>query len=338
MALAQPAISEPRTPTPITASTKNTPASRTWPTAPSLGPMGMARRTRRYGSRATAGASWKTRRSAPAGTTSSFCANFTPSAMSWAQPWKPPAYIGPSRPCMWAITLCSGALADDQREGEEDDEDDHESQGDVQRAVHRGPPAESSGVVPPAAAVWLAEPSEAERVRRTGRSPPRGPPPPWPGGSGRVGAGPSGGPTRWGRGRRGAASDGVSGRRVRTRRVPSRPATPWRRGRRGRSPCGGGGPRRSRGGGGAPAPGGPRRRRRTSRGSRAHAQRHRRRRRRRRGGPGRRAARSCGRGAGGPGAGRRRARRPGSRCPARRPRSASRSRCRTGWYGPSPGR
>ena len=107
LAEAQPAISEPSTPTPMTASTKKMPASTTWPTAPSPGPMGMASRTRRYGRRATAGASWKIRRSAPAGTMSSFCANFTPSATSWAQPWKPPAYIGPRRPCMWAITLCS---------------------------------------------------------------------------------------------------------------------------------------------------------------------------------------------------------------------------------------
>lgn len=107
LAEAQPAMSEPRTPTPMTARTKKMPASMTSPTAPSLGPIGMARRTSRYGRRATAGASWKIRRSAPAGTMSSFCANFTPSATSWAQPWKPPAYIGPRRPCMWAITLCS---------------------------------------------------------------------------------------------------------------------------------------------------------------------------------------------------------------------------------------
>src|SRR3954465_7911342 len=63
--------------------------------------------TTRYGMSATAGASVKIRRSAAAGTTSSFWANFTPSATSCAQPWKPPAYIGPSRPCMCAITLCS---------------------------------------------------------------------------------------------------------------------------------------------------------------------------------------------------------------------------------------
>ena len=46
-------------------------------------------------------------RSAAAGVMSSFWTNFTPSATSWAHPWKPPAYIGPSRPCMCAITLCS---------------------------------------------------------------------------------------------------------------------------------------------------------------------------------------------------------------------------------------
>ena len=40
--------------------------------------------------------------------------------MSCAQPWKAPAYIGPSRPCMCAITLCS-AWPDDQRQGEEGD-------------------------------------------------------------------------------------------------------------------------------------------------------------------------------------------------------------------------
>src|SRR5690349_9525634 len=33
--------------------------------------------------------------------------NFTPSAMSCAQPWNLPAYIGPSRLCMCAICLCS---------------------------------------------------------------------------------------------------------------------------------------------------------------------------------------------------------------------------------------
>ena len=56
---------------------------------------------------ATAGASLNTVRSAAAGTMSSFCANFTPSATSCAQPWKPPAYIGPRRDCMCAIALCS---------------------------------------------------------------------------------------------------------------------------------------------------------------------------------------------------------------------------------------
>src|SRR5215207_10633909 len=37
----------------------------------------------------------------------SFCTNFTPSATSCAQPWKPPAAIGPTRLCMCAIALCS---------------------------------------------------------------------------------------------------------------------------------------------------------------------------------------------------------------------------------------
>ena len=56
---------------------------------------------------ATNGARRKTHRSARAGVMSSFWTNFTPSATSCAHPWKPPAYIGPSRPCMCAITLCS---------------------------------------------------------------------------------------------------------------------------------------------------------------------------------------------------------------------------------------
>ena len=53
------------------------------------------------------GASRNTGLSASRGVTSSFWTNFTPSAISWAQPWNAPAYIGPSRPCMCAITLCS---------------------------------------------------------------------------------------------------------------------------------------------------------------------------------------------------------------------------------------
>src|SRR3954454_23424348 len=104
-ALAQPPIRVPTTPTPITASAKNSPTSRSSPTRP--GPSGITSRTTRYGSSATAGASLKTVRSAAVGTTSSFCTNFTPSAMSCAQPWKPPAYIGPTRDCMCAIALCS---------------------------------------------------------------------------------------------------------------------------------------------------------------------------------------------------------------------------------------
>ena len=105
LALAQPAISVPRMPTAVTARTNTRRAGSVggddvraragWPPA------------RRGRDSATAGANRKTRRSAAAGVMSSFCTNFTPSATSWAQPWKPPAYIGPSRPCMCAITLCS---------------------------------------------------------------------------------------------------------------------------------------------------------------------------------------------------------------------------------------
>src|SRR3954463_67997 len=105
-ALAQPAMSAPSTPTPIIARAKNSPGSIETPTCPP-GPTGITISTTRYGISATAGASVKIRRSAAAGTTSSFRANFPPSATSCAQPWKPPAYIGPSRPCMCAITLCS---------------------------------------------------------------------------------------------------------------------------------------------------------------------------------------------------------------------------------------
>ncbi len=60
-----------------------------------------------YGTSQTAGARENTHRSAAAGITSSFCTNLTPSARSCAHPWNRPAYIGPSRPCMCASTLCS---------------------------------------------------------------------------------------------------------------------------------------------------------------------------------------------------------------------------------------
>jgi ATP-dependent Clp protease ATP-binding subunit ClpX len=49
----------------------------------------------------------RTQESAADGITSSFWTNLTPSAISCAQPWNRPAYIGPTRPCMCAITLCS---------------------------------------------------------------------------------------------------------------------------------------------------------------------------------------------------------------------------------------
>jgi hypothetical protein len=89
----------------ITASTKNRPESRSAPTMP--GASGMAARAAMYGRIATIGAHSNTRRSAAAGTTLSFWMNFTPSATNCAQPWNAPAYIGPSRDCMCAITLCS---------------------------------------------------------------------------------------------------------------------------------------------------------------------------------------------------------------------------------------
>src|SRR4051812_21688408 len=104
-ALDQPAMRVPSTPTALAASTKSSPASRSAPTR--RGDSGSAVIATRYGRSATAGASRKTGASAAAGTISSFCANLTPSASSCAQPWNPPAYIGPSRPCMCAITLCS---------------------------------------------------------------------------------------------------------------------------------------------------------------------------------------------------------------------------------------
>ena len=60
-----------------------------------------------YGIIATAGASPNTQRSAALGITSSFCTNFTPSAMSCAHPCHRPAYHGPSRAWECASTLCS---------------------------------------------------------------------------------------------------------------------------------------------------------------------------------------------------------------------------------------
>ena len=106
-ALDQAAISTATTPTPTTASTTNSPTSSGCPTSVSRGPSGMNSRATRYGSRATSGATRNTGRSAARGVTSSFCTNFTPSASSCAHPWNRPAYIGPSRCCMCASTLCS---------------------------------------------------------------------------------------------------------------------------------------------------------------------------------------------------------------------------------------
>ncbi len=70
-------------------------------------PNGIRMKIVMYGTRTTAGARVNTHPSAAAGMMSSFWMNFTPSAISWAHPWNRPAYIGPSRCCMWASTLCS---------------------------------------------------------------------------------------------------------------------------------------------------------------------------------------------------------------------------------------
>src|SRR5437763_7574085 len=107
LALDHAAMRTATTPTPTTARTANSPTSNGCPTSRSAGPSGMNSNATRYGSNATIGATRNTGRSAASGVRSSFWTNLTPSAMSWAQPWKAPAYIGPSRPCMCAITLCS---------------------------------------------------------------------------------------------------------------------------------------------------------------------------------------------------------------------------------------
>ncbi len=60
-----------------------------------------------YGTSTTAGASVKIHRSAAAGITSSFWISLMPSAIGWPIPWKRPAYIGPSRCCMWAMIFSS---------------------------------------------------------------------------------------------------------------------------------------------------------------------------------------------------------------------------------------
>ena len=109
-------------PTPRAARTAKALAGTSAPTIPS--PMGMNARPAMYGMSATAGAIRKTPgRSAAAGMTSSFWTNFAASAMSWAQPCQPPAYIGPSRTA-WRHELVLG-LADEQREDEEGGDDGH---------------------------------------------------------------------------------------------------------------------------------------------------------------------------------------------------------------------
>jgi hypothetical protein len=101
----QPAMSTPITVTEVIDITKKIPTSRLrmkiW------FEKGITTNSAMYGTSATAGASENTHRSAAAGMMSSFWMNFTPSAISCAQPWNRPAYIGPSRDCMCASTLCS---------------------------------------------------------------------------------------------------------------------------------------------------------------------------------------------------------------------------------------
>ena len=145
MADAQPAMSEPSTPTPMTASTKKMPASTTWPTAPSPGPIGMATRTRRYGSRATAGASWKIRRSAPGGH-DVFLLRELHAVGDELGPAVEAARVHRAEAALHVGHHLVLGLADDQREDEEDDEDDEKSQGDVERVVHCEPPEGLSGV------------------------------------------------------------------------------------------------------------------------------------------------------------------------------------------------
>ena len=144
---------------------------------------------------------------------------------------------------MCAIALCS-VWPDEQRQHEERAEHQHEAQHDLEHLGHSAPRAGLRSD-------W-----------RTGRS-------------GR-------GPQTSGSGTPGGRSCAGSARRCRprrTRRAPSRPATPWRRGRRARSPCAAGGPRSRRAAAAGRGAGGRRRRCRTSRRSPARARPPRRRRR-----------------------------------------------------------
>ena len=103
MADAHPAIRTPITERDDTARAKNTPVSRFSTTR--SGPAGMTTNKRKVETSTTVGARAKIARSARSGMMSSFWMNFTPSPISWNQPWKPPGSIGPSRLCMWAMVF-----------------------------------------------------------------------------------------------------------------------------------------------------------------------------------------------------------------------------------------
>ena len=67
----------------------------------------MAARAPKIEARTIAGAIQNIVRSASLGTVSSLVRSLTPSAIDWAQPCQPPAYIGPVRHWMWPETLRS---------------------------------------------------------------------------------------------------------------------------------------------------------------------------------------------------------------------------------------
>ena len=96
-------MSTPMTERDETANAKNTPVSRFSTTR--SGPAGMTTKSRNVEMSTTVGAMAKMARSAWSGMMSSFWMNFTPSPISWYQPWKPPGSMGPSRLCMWAMVF-----------------------------------------------------------------------------------------------------------------------------------------------------------------------------------------------------------------------------------------
>ena len=79
-----------------------------------------------YGTNATAGASENTHRSAAAGMMSSFWMNFTPSAISCAQPWNPPG-LHRSEPRLHVGEHLVLGVAHPERRREEEDQHDERS-------------------------------------------------------------------------------------------------------------------------------------------------------------------------------------------------------------------